>query len=765
MSRNLIGSASPRKDAWDKVCGSTQYIGDIALGGMWIGGTIRTPIARGRITGIIQDESFDWSRVVLITAADLPGPNEVAMIACDHPILAGERVSFPYEAVGLIAAPDQATLQAALAAVRVEIAEEAPILTLEESLRGDSVIWGEKNVISEYLIEDGDLEAGFAAADHVIEGIYRTGHQEHIYLEPNGMIATPRPGGGVTVFGSLQCPYYVHGALVHALGLPPEQVVVRQTPTGGAFGGKEDYPSVLGLHAALLSMKTERPIKMIYERSEDIRATTKRHPARVHHRTGVLRDGTLVAADIDVLLDGGAFTTMSPVVLSRAILHAAGPYRVPNVRIRGRAMATNTSPSGAFRGFGAPQTHFAVERQIDRIARELALDPIAVRRTNLLRDGDQLPFGQLLEQDVAAGLVFERALELSDYAAHRAQAGVEIEARDQGGNAVTVCRGLGAALFFHGGGFTGAGEERISGRVRIAYTREEGGALEIQVSNVEMGQGAATVLPMIVAEALDIPLEQVRFADPDTSRVPNSGPTVASRTTMVVGRILISACNDLIANIKVYLAESRGISADEIESSAGGFGSCGSLLECAREMHNARRAAMGEAVYESPPGLHWDEEAFRGDAYKAYSWGANVLEVEVDAATLEIHPIKMTVVVEIGRAINAVLATGQVEGGALQALGWGSLEQMTTEAGRFLNDRLTTYIIPTTLDTPAFAVEIAELPYEHGPFGAKGLGELPMNGGAPALAAAIENATGIAMDEIPITPEKLLAALMDEEGR
>lgn len=761
MSRNLIGSSTTRTDAWEKVRGATRYIGDIALGGMWVGGTIRCPIARGRITGIIRDERFDWSQVALLTAADLPGPNEVAMIECDHPILAGEAVCFPYQAIGLIAAPDQATLKAALAAVRVGIEEETPVLSLEDALRADPIIWGEDNVVSEYLVEDGDLVRGFAAADRVIEGTYRTGHQEHIYLEPNGMIAAPRTGGGVMLFGSLQCPYYVHNALRHALNLPPEQLVVRQAPTGGAFGGKEDYPSVLALHAASLSLKTERPIKMIYERSEDIRATTKRHPALVRHRTGVMRDGTLIATDIDVLLDAGAFMTLSPVVLSRAILHAAGPYRVPNVRIRGRALATNTSPSGAFRGFGAPQTQFAAERQMDRIARELELDPADQRRRNLLCDGDRLPFGQLLEKDVAANLVFERALELAGYEERRGQTGIEIDGRDQGGNRASVYRGVGAALFFHGGGFTGAGEERISGRARVVYTQAEGAAIEIQVSNVEMGQGAATVLPMIVAQALGIPLTGVRYAEPDTARVPDSGPTVASRTTMVVGRILISACRDLVANIKAHLAQSRGIPVEEIEDD---FASLGGLLACAGEMHAARRPVQGEAIYESPPGLHWDEKTYRGDAYKAYSWGANVLEVEVDAATLEIHPLKMTVVVEIGRAINAVLATGQVEGGALQALGWGSLEEMTMEAGRFLNDRLTTYLIPTTLDSPQFEVEIAELPWEHGPFGAKGLGELPMNGGAPALAAAVENATGIVMDEIPITPEKLLAALLDGEG-
>jgi CO/xanthine dehydrogenase Mo-binding subunit len=722
---------------------------------------------------MVRDPAFDWSRVVVVTAADLPGPNEVAMIHNDHRILAAGDARFFCEAIALVGAPDRSTLAQALAAIRVEIEEQPPLLTLEDALRGDVVLWGADNVIADYTVRRGDSRAALAGADLIVEGTYETGHQEHVYLETNGMIAYPHGDGGIEVRGSLQCPFYVRRALAHGLGIAEEKAVVKQMETGGAFGGKEDFPSVLALHAALLAQRCERPVKMILERGEDMRATTKRHPSRVHHRTGVMRDGRLVAAEIDILLDGGAYATMSPVVLSRAVLHAGGAYCVNNIVIRGRALATNTPPNGAFRGFGAPQSLFAVERQMDRIARELGMDPCDLRRKNLLAPGDRMPFGQQLVDDSGAALVLERAVALADYADKRrsSAAARPISVADRG----AACRrGIGLSVYFHGGGFTGGGEERIAGEVAVEFVEcDEGGAqVEILVSNVEMGQGAETVLPMIAAQALGLPLASVRHRHPDTGRVPDSGPTVASRTTMIVGRILIRACSDMLKNLTHALARELGCDPGEVlldgEGFARGKRRLGSLTECARQHLRKIGPLRGTATYQPPPGHTWDEEAYRGDAYKAYSWGADVVEVEVDSATLEVRPVKATVVVEIGRAINPVLAVGQIEGGTVQALGWGTMEEIKLSGGRYLNDRMATYIIPTALDAPDMEVAIAEEPYARGPFGAKGLGELPMDGGAPALAAAIDDATGLFATELPITPERLWAALQrdhPEENR
>jgi CO/xanthine dehydrogenase Mo-binding subunit len=715
----IVGRAVDRRDAWDKVTGRTRFIADVPRPGAWYGAALRSPVARGRLRGLARDPGFDWSAVSVIAAADLPGPNVVSMVRDDLPLLADPDIDFASQALALVAAPDRGTLAAALAALTPDIEELPPVLTVEAALDCEAIIWGEDNLIADYLIECGDLAAGFAEADRVVEGTYRTGYQEHIYLETQGVIATPSDDGGVEILGSMQCPFYVLNALAKALDLDRDRIAVRQAPTGGAFGGKEDYPSVLALQAAVLALRCGHPVAMIYDRHEDILATTKRHPSLVRHRTGLRADGTIAAADIDVIIDAGAFATMSPVVLSRSILHAAGAYRVPHARIRGRAVATNTPPNGAFRGFGVPQSVFAAERHMDRLAREAGLTPVEVRRRNLLRPGDRFPFGQELgEGDVAAELVYERALASGRYAARRDRA------RDfntvAGGGGSPLRRGVGSALVFHGGGFTGDGEERISAEVKVR--RETDGAVTILVGSVEMGQGAETVLPMIAAEALGLPLEKVRYHQPDTSAVADSGPTVASRTTMVVGRILAQACRELV------VAEADGATAP-----------CEAI-----------------ARYEPDPAMAWDQSRHHGDAYQGYAWGAAVVEVEVDTDTLEIRPVHCTAVVEIGRAVNPVLCVGQVEGGVLQGLAWGSLEEVKTEGGRYLNDRMSTYIIPTCLDAPDFKVELVEQPCARGAYGAKGLGELPMNMGAPALVAAVEDALGFAADEIPLTPERLL---------
>jgi CO/xanthine dehydrogenase Mo-binding subunit len=723
----IVGTSPVRTDGWEKVSGAARFIADLDFPGAWIGGTVRSPVPRGRLRGIRRDPVFDWSRVTVVTAADLPGPNTVAMIREDHPVLAAEEVRFVAEAVALVAAPDRGTLDSALAAISLDIEDLPAVLTMEDALGGRVLTWGTDNILAEYRVTRGDVAAALRDADLVVEGEYRTGHQEHLYIETNGLVAIPRADGAIEIVGSLQCPFYIRNALARGLALPPEQVIVRQVATGGAFGGKEDFPSVLAMHAAVLALSCGRPVRMIYDRTEDIRATTKRHPSVVRHRTGVRRDGTIVGAEIDIVFDGGAYTTLSPVVLSRGILHAGGAYRIPAASIRGRAVATNSPPNGAFRGFGVPQTMFAIERQIDRIAAALGLDPLEVRRKNLLRTGDILPYGQVLEEDVGAEAVLERVVEMSGYESWNGQAGSTLT----GTSGRRVRRGLGLSLFHHGSGFTGAGEDKIAGRVHVrlvpGLAGDADGVYEVLVSSTEMGQGAATVLCQIAAETLGVPLEQVSMPLPDTSVVPDSGPTVASRTTMIVGRILVDACHDLARK-----------------------------LAAARASGN-RGPVTGEAVYQPTPGLAWDEAAYRGDAYKAYAWGADVVEVEVDEDTLEISPVRAWAVVEIGRAVHPVLAAGQVEGGTLQGFGWACLEEIKSSGGHFLNDRMATYVVPTALDAPPVTVEIIELPHPRGPLGAKGLGELPIDGAAPAFAAAVSDATGLFPCELPITPERLLA--------
>ena len=342
----------------------------------------------------------------------------------------------------------------------------------------------------------------------------------------------PATTAAITVYGSLQCPYYVHRALMVLLGLPDDKVRVVQTETGGGFGGKEEYPSMIAGHAALLARKAGRPVKLVYDRVEDMLATTKRHPAIIRHRTGVTRDGRLTAIDIDAVFDGGAYATLSAVVLSRGVIHASGPYRCDHVRIRGRAMMTNTPPNGAFRGFGAPQTQFAVEVHMDRIAEPLGLDPVRVREINALRPGDTTATGQRLGEDCSALQVLREAVKRTDFKRARA------------GRSRRTNRGIGLSLFFHGSGFTGGGEVKLASKASLALT--ERGA-RILVASTEIGQGTRTMHAQIVADTLGLPYDCVEVNAADTGVVPDSGPTVASRTCMIVGRILQRCAEEMRA--------------------------------------------------------------------------------------------------------------------------------------------------------------------------------------------------------------------------
>jgi CO/xanthine dehydrogenase Mo-binding subunit len=417
----IVGVPVPRKEGVDKLLGRARYVDDIEREGMWHGATVRSTIPRGFIRSIGFDRRIDWSEFAIVTAADIPGQNHIQLIFADQPCLADGIVNHCDEAIVLLAHPDKQKLREAVASVRVEYDPLPPVFTIEESERQDLIVWGPDNVLKSFLLEKGDVDSAWGNAAHIVEGVYRTGAQEHLYIENNGMIAEYSIENGVTVWGSLQCPYYVHKSLVAVFDLPEDKVRVIQTETGGAFGGKEDYPSILASHAALLAMKSGHPVKIVYDRMEDLAATTKRHPSRVRHRTALDCDGKLLAMDIEIATDGGAYSTLSSTVLSRATLHSPGPYVCPNVRVRSRSWATNTVPYGAFRGFGAPQAVFAVERHMDEIAAAIGMDPVELRRRNFLHDGDTTATEQVMREPVILDKLLDRALAESKYHERRAR--------------------------------------------------------------------------------------------------------------------------------------------------------------------------------------------------------------------------------------------------------------------------------------------------------------------------------------------------------
>src|SRR5271154_5186432 len=419
MANPTIGQSVPRKEGREKVTGRARYVADMTLPGLLYGVTVRSPVARGRLRGIQFGGGVPWNEITLVTAKDIPGKNTILLLEDDQPCLASEFLNHAEEAVVLVAHADKYLIEEARRAVQLEIEPLAPILSMDDSLARKEIIWRSDNIFKSLRVDKGDVDAALAIADFVVEGEYETGAQEQLYIEPQGMIAVANPSDGVTVWGSLQCPYYVHKPLAALFALPAEKIRVVQMETGGGFGGKEEYPSMIAAHAALLAWKSGKPVKLIYDRAEDMAATTKRHPSRTRHRTGVTRDGKLVAMEIDFDVDGGAYCTLSPVVLSRGTIHAAGPYSCPNVRIRSRAFATTYPPHGAFRGFGAPQSIFALERQMNKVAAALNLAPEEFRRRNFLHEGQTTATGQVIREKVDLDDLLFRTLELSHYHHHR----------------------------------------------------------------------------------------------------------------------------------------------------------------------------------------------------------------------------------------------------------------------------------------------------------------------------------------------------------
>jgi CO/xanthine dehydrogenase Mo-binding subunit len=754
----LVGQNIVRREGREKVTGRAQYVDDLRFPDMMYGKTVRSTIAHGVIREIKFDPAFDWSRVVVADYRDIPGKNAVALIEYDQPLLVEKNVRHQQEPILLLAAEDRELLEEAANHIEIIYNELPAVLTVEEALAGKQVVYGENNVFKDILISKGDIAQGFAAADFIVEGTYRTGHQEHIYIETQGVIAIPEEDGGIKLIGSIQCPYYVHKALKTAFALPDDKVRVIQSATGGGFGGKEEYPSVLAGHAALLARKAGRPVKMIYNRGEDMAATTKRHPAVIHHKTGVTKESKLVAAEIDIVLDGGAYCTLSPVVVSRASIHALGPYNCPNVKIRARSVATNTPPNGAFRGFGAPQVCFAHEMQIEKIATTIGINSLELRRRNMLKLGDTTVTGQTLKYSVGSEEVLQAAVEASNFLAQQERYKQQMTS-DIGLRTSDRKRGIGLSFFFHGAGFTGSGEMIMKAMAGVELLPT--GRVRILTGSTEIGQGTNTIFPQIVAEELGLNLEDVEMEETNTTKVPDSGPTVASRTCMVVGRVLQQAAQELKELLEEYVAGQ--LRQQPIEWRNKELFSNGqrlmSLAEAAQIYANEKGALQVFRRYESPPGHQWDDKNYLGDAYPVYGWGCDVVEVEVDTTTYEIFIKKVVAAADVGKAINPVLTKGQIEGGTLQGLGYGMMEEVIMKNGKMANDRLTNYMLPTCMDAPEMNVILVEKPYPHGPFGAKGVGELPMDGAAPALAAAICNALGIEITELPFTPEKLLQAV------
>ena len=703
----IVGKSVVRVDAKSKASGELQYCDDMAFSGLHAV-IIRSSIACGEILSIMYDENFDFSEFTIVDYKDIEGENRNPILLDDQPFLVEKHVRFIGEPILLLAHTSKEFLREARKHITIEYREDEPLLKLEKSFAKKKIIFGDDNIYKHIALSRGEKVSQKLLA---LEKTYTTSHQEQLYLEPQSMLAFYRESG-IKIVGSMQCPFYVESSLESLTG---EKIEVEQAPTGGAFGGKEDYPSLMAAYVYLLSKKAKKDVKLVLSRSEDIAYTPKRHPAKITLKSNFDESGKIHSLEAKILLDGGAYATLSPVVLARIVLHIAGFYEIGFIDVDAYALATNTPPNGAFRGFGAPQALFAIERHLDDIARAVGISSSEVREINLPTQETKTLTDVTIKEYKNVRNIFQRARERSDFDVKYAHK--------------EPYKGIGMALFMHGGGFVGLGEQDLASEVLLVLNAK--GILEIKIGSTEMGQGAMTVLPQIVAEVLGVESSLVFYMPPNTKTSADSGPTVSSRTVMVVGGLLKEAAQKFKDVLGVY----EGVDA---------------YKKRVKEYLQTEKRREFRAKYKKPEHINWDEARFYGNGYSAYSLGCYIAEVEVDRVDFGVKVTNFYAINDVGEIVNPTLAEGQVEGGVTQGIGYALYEQLVYENGAIKNPHISNYVTPMAADLNKIEIEFLNT-HES----SKGLGELPVDGVAPAILNAVSYALDIECDSLPLTPERL----------
>jgi len=758
-----VGLSEIKVDALEKVTGKSKYVDDLHFAGQLHCKLVLSNVARGKIESIDTSEALKIDGVVdVVTVDDVPGNNMTHIIYDDYPLFADGEVKFAGQIVAVVLGDTPESADMGRDAVKVIYKEEEPILTIQDSIApGSPKIYSEDNIFKRYRIIKGDYKKAFEEADVIVENEYYTGYQEHAYIETQGMLAIPGHDGSMIVYGTMQCPFYVHNMVKDVLKLPSSKIRIVQTVTGGAFGGKEDVPSLIASVAAVAAYKTGKPCKLILHRNEDVISMSKRHPAWIKYRTAADKEGNIKGIDVDFYMDAGAYATLSPVVLWRGTVHSLGPYKCDNVRVRTYAVATNKVPCGAYRGFGSPQILFASEAQMDILADKVGKDPFELRKQNALKLNGETITGQKLNQSFGLRKVMDEAYEKSGWAEKRPKWGFEHGEGD-------TRKGIGVSSIFYGVGL-GAGGKNMARAGAFVQVYEDG-SLSFAVGTTDMGQGMRTVLSQIASEEMGIPLEDVYCQTTDTTRIPDSGPTVASRATTMSGNAIIDACRQIKERMAVTAARILEAKIDEIAFKDGKV-----FVERIPDIFIpfkdlAKRCSM-EKVHMAAQGwfdtpfISYNEEDGQGWAYFVYAYACNVAEVTVDLKTGEITVDRITAAHDVGKAINPQLVEGQIEGGSVQGMGYGIMEDILhDEKGRIINSGLSTYIIPSIIDAPEMVPIIVEEEFPEGPYGAKGFGEQPLMGIAPAVACAVAHATGVHPDRTPMIPERILEWMEKKNG-
>lgn len=753
---SIVSTPAPRVDALDKVRGTAKYVDDLDFPGLLYCAVVTSAHPHAEIASVDTAEARSMPGVFAIaTADDIPGENQIGVATPDQPLLAKHKARMMAERIALVAADSAENARAAGRKIRIAYRPLPTVTDVDAALADGAPLVHEKgNLLAKKQVIKGDMEAGWRQAKVVLERTYTTGYQEHAYLETNGIIAVPESEGMFTLYASAQCPFYIQKSVARVLGIDLASVRCIQTVTGGAFGGKEDYPSEPAACAALMAHMTRRPVKLIYDRSEDMLWSSKRHPMKIAHRLGLDAGGKITACEVKLYCDAGAYNGLSAVVAERANATALGPYLVPNARVDTYVVYTNNLFGGAFRGFGSPQVTFAMESQLDEAAAALGISPAEIRRRNLLRVGDATATSQVLPESVGAIETLERAVARSDYESKRR----ELEAFNARSLHVKKGIGIGCCIY---GCCLHAGGQFLEGSGALLHVRADG-SVNVAVGGTEIGQGAFTVVAQLAAEELGCALSSVRMVPVNTDLVPDSGPTVASRTTVMSGNAALDAARKVRAKMADVASQKLDVPSDKLIFRNGSVFLGGVARATFRDIAKAcyeRKVNLTAEGWYAPPRKEWNEALGVGEAYSVYCFATQIAEVTVHLRSGRVKVDHVTAAHDVGKAINPAMLTGQVEGGIVQGLGYALMEELKVVDGRCLNPNFTDYLIPSALDAPTVETLLVELPFSRGPYGAKGVGEPSLIPIAAAVANAVSAACGHRFTHIPITPERLLTGL------
>jgi len=751
----VVGAALPRVDAREKIEGTALYVDDLRFPGLLECALVVSPFPHAEIVSVDVSPALAVPGVVrVLTAADVPGRNQIGCVFQDQPLLAFEKVRFVGDRVAVVVAESREAARAGAARVKVEYRELESLHDAKAALDSRVSIHEGGNLAAHQKVRHGRGLDALQGCDVVLEKEFQVNYQEHAYLEPQGALAVPG-NGEIVIHGSMQCPYYVQSGVARMLGCDRNGVRVIQSTTGGAFGGKEDYPTEMAGVAALAAVATGRPARLVYSRAEDIQLSTKRHRMRLLYRVGAGRDGRLKALHATVWVDAGGYVGLSTVVAERANVTAAGPYLFPDAHVDTYIVYTNNLFGGAFRGFGNPQVTFAMETMMDMLADRLGIDRAEVRRINLLEEGQETITGQPVPPSAPARLVLERLVEEGGYRE------MLKEAEDFNRTSRWTRKGVGLAMSMYGCCLA-AGGQHLEGSGALVQVRADG-SVEVNIGGTEMGQGAFTVMAQVAAQTLGADYSKVRVLPTDTRMVPDSGPTVASRTTVMSGNAVRGACLQLRSRLVEVAGSMLGVAGSDVAVEGGKYSAKSRDVPFSQLCGEAfrRKINLFASGWYAPPPKPWDPQTGQGTAYVVYCFTGHLALCEVDLVGGLVRVEKLFAVHDVGKAVNPGMLEGQAHGGMVQGMGWALSENLVVEKGKVASPGFTDYLIPSSLDMPLMEVRFVEDPYPEGPFGAKGIGEPSLISVPAAVACAVGHACSTLPDRLPVMPETILRWLDD----